>query len=409
MTTDHPPTSLVERLRFPEPVWVTRPCLPPLDEYARRLEAVWDARWLTNFGTLHEELELRLAEFLGVPSLELVSHGTSALLVALKALGLDRGEVITTPFTFPATIHCLAWCGLEPVFCDVEEQTLTLDPERVSERITDKTVAILGVHVYGTPCDTERLQNLSRAHRLPVLYDAAHAFGVRRQGRSILLEGDASILSFHATKLFSTAEGGAAILSDENARKRFRLLRNFGIVDEETVAAPGINAKLSELHAALGLLQLDLARGEIAGRRAVAQTYERELNGLPGLRMVFRPPDVEHNYAYFPILIDEERFGIRRDDLYSWLRKFNVFPRKYFYPLCSEQPLYATLPSSDPATLPIATQAARRALCLPIYGGLGPSAAQRIARILWHLHEHVRDRPALAEKRDKLTSIRSTP
>lgn len=396
MTAGGVPWEVVEKLRFPEPILVTRPSLPPLEDYARRLEEIWRSQWLTNFGAQHQELEGRLVEHLGIESLELVSSGTAALLLALKALGLEKGEVLTTPFTFPATVHSLVWCGLEPVFCDVEEETLTLDPERASGLINDRTVAILGVHVYGTPCDTARLGDLARAHGLAVLYDAAHAFGVRRRGRSILLESDASILSFHATKLFSTAEGGAAFLRDEEVRERFRLLRNFGIVDEETVVAPGINAKLSEVHAALGLLQLDRVSDEIAGRRALAEVYQRELAGLPGLRILRGRTEVDSNHAYFPILVDEDRFGLDRDALYYALHEFNVFPRRYFHPLCSDYPCYASLPSAARERLPVASRAASRVLCLPIYGSLPTPAAHTISRILWHLHEHAHRRPARA-------------
>ena len=376
---------LVARYRFAGPVYVTRPALPPLEAYAELLEPVWERRWLTNEGPTHIQFEQALRERLGVEHLSLFCNGTIALLVALQALGIDGGDVITTPFTFPATPHVLHWNRVRPVFCDIDAETFNLDPERVEACITPETVGIMGVHVYGTPCNVEAIAAIADRHGLPVVYDAAHSFGVQYKGRPILEYGDVSVLSFHATKPFTTGEGGALVSNSSALRERVNYLKNFGIADEETVIGPGINGKMSELQAALGLLQLDGFGQELAGRRALTEAYRRDLGGVPGIRFMEDSPDVEHNYAYFPVLVDAEAYGMGRDELHAALKDFNVHARKYFYPLCSSFPCYRELPSSAPGNLPVAERLARQVLCLPLYGTLEEESVNTICRVIAEL------------------------
>ena len=377
---------LVRRHRLPEPVMVTRPSLPPLGDYSSLLEGVWSRRWLTNDGELHRELEAKLAAHLGVEHLSLFCNGAIALLVALQALRIDGGEVITTPFTFPATSHVLHWNRVRPVFCDIEEETFNLDPEKLARLVGPETRGILGVHVYGNPCDVGAIQRIADEHRLRVVYDAAHAFGVEVDGRSLLLAGDVSMLSFHATKVFSTIEGGALVSRSDEERRRVNMLKNFGIADEETIIGPGLNGKMNEFQAAFGLLQLRTIGEEIARRRVLAESYRRHLEGLPGLRFLRDLPGVRHNYGYFPVRIDPARFGLDRDAVYALLKGFNVNTRKYFHPLVSRAPCYADLPSAHPSALPVAERVAKEILCLPIYGTLDPGAPEAIAAILRELH-----------------------
>lgn len=376
---------LVARYRLRDPVTVTRPTMPALSDYTALLDGVWARRWLTNDGELHRELEAKLAAYLGVEHLSLFCNGALALLVALQALRINGGEVITTPFTFPATSHVLYWNRVRPVFCDVEDRTFNLDPEKVEALIGPETRAILGVHVYGNPCDVDALQAIADRHGLQVVYDAAHAFGVQLRGRSLLLHGDMSMLSFHATKVFSTIEGGALISRSDVERRRVNMLKNFGIADEETVIGPGINGKMNEVQAAYGLLQLRTIDQEIANRRALAEAYRRHLAGIPGIRFMEDLPEVRHNYGYFPVLVDAERYGLDRDTVYAALKRFNVGTRKYFHPLVSRAPCYAALPSARPGALPVAERAAREVLCLPIYGTLDPAVPATIAEILREL------------------------
>lgn len=378
--------SEVLRHRFSEPVLVTRPSMPPLAEYEELLKEIWESRWLTNRGKFHRRLEERLARYLGVEHLSLFCNGTIALLLALQNLRINGGEVITTPFTFPATPHVLYWNGIRPVFCDIDEKTFNLDPARVEQLISPDTKAILAVHVYGTPCDVEGLQDLADRHGLHLIYDAAHAFGTSYKGRSLLRHGDVSMLSFHATKLFSTFEGGALILKSEAQKRRVDFLQNFGIADEETVIGPGINGKLNELQAAYGLLHLDMVDQEIAHRRTLAHLYQERLESVPGLRYLREIPEVRRNWAYFPILVDAEEYGISRDQLHRALKELNVFARKYFYPLCSTYSCYSALASAHPESLPVAHEVADRILCLPIYGSLSPEAVHSICHILAELH-----------------------
>lgn len=348
---------------------VTSPLMPDLDEFRKALEEIWESRWLTNFGTFHERLETALAEYLGVPYISLFANGTLPLLTALQALGV-RGEVITTPYTFVATTHSLWWNGLTPVFVDVDPLTGNIDPSLVEAAVTDATCAILPVHVYGTPCDTDALADIASRHGLKLIYDAAHAFAVRRDGRSILLDGDMSTLSFHATKVFNTLEGGAVVVKDAATKKRMDYLKNFGFEDEVTVTGPGINSKMDEMRAAFGLLNLKHIDDALARRSLVAETYRKAFSGIPGLRFLTPAAGVESNNSYFPVFVDEKAFGMTRDALYDRLRGRGILCRRYFYPLVSEFSPYSSLPSAAPANLPVATSLSRQVLCLPIHQDL---------------------------------------
>jgi dTDP-4-amino-4,6-dideoxygalactose transaminase len=377
---------LVRRHRLERPVPVTRPTLPAREDYQRKLERVWETRWLTNEGELVQELTRALADYLGVEHVSLCCNGTVALLIALQAFRITSGEVITTPFTFPATVHSLYWNRVRPVFCDIDEKTFNLDPARVERLIGPDTKAILPVHVFGRPCDVEALQAIADKHGLVVLYDAAHAMGARYKGAAVAAQGDASILSFHATKLFSTIEGGAIVSRSAAERERIDFLKNFGIEDEETVIGPGINGKMNEFQAAFGLLQLETLDQEIANRRRITELYRERLRGVPGLHLAEDDPRVQHNYAYFPVLVEPERYGLTRDQLHALLQRFNVYSRKYFHPLCSHYSCYAALPSARPDQIPVAERVAERILCLPIYGTLEDEEVAAICDILAGLH-----------------------
>ena len=366
---------------FTEPIYVTRPLLPPLDDVRARLEEVWQSQWLTNWGDQHARLERALTDRLGVAQLSLFNNGTIALLVAIRALDL-RGEVITTPFTFPATPHALAWTGVTPVFADIDPVRLTIDPARVEALITPRTTAILGVHVYGVPCDVEALAAVAARHGLRLLYDGAHAFGVRCGGRGIGTFGDATMFSFHATKLFHTAEGGAIACADAALRHRIERQKNFGIAGQELVECVGINGKMNELQAALGLSVLEGMDAEIDQRRAILSIYQERLGDVRGLALMPELPGVENSYQYCAVRIDGSRFGRSRDEVQQTLKTYNVFARKYFYPLCSDYDCYRDLPSADPACLPVARLAASQVLCLPLYGSLEPSAVHTICDIM---------------------------
>lgn len=370
--------------RFDHPVNVTRPIVPPLADYAAMLEGVWQHRVLTNDGVLLRELERRLSERLDAPHIALFSSGTVALQIAIAALGLV-GEVITPAFTFPATPHALSWAGVSPVFADIDPVRLTIDPDAVERAITPRTTAILGVHVYGIPCDVDALAAVAARHDLRIVYDGAHCFDTRIVQAPIGGFGDATMLSFHATKLFHCAEGGALIVRDEAMLRRVKLLRNFGIADAQTVLVPGINAKMNELEAAMGLLVLDRVADEHAAREAVTATYRRRFAGIPGLRMPAALPDVSDSHQYAVLLVDDSEAGLSRDDLHEGLKSFNVFARPYFYPLCSEAPHYRGLPSAARANLPVSFRVSRQVLCLPYYGELGVAGAERVADIVVHL------------------------
>jgi dTDP-4-amino-4,6-dideoxygalactose transaminase len=356
--------------------------MPSLEEYTEYLRGIWQRGWLTNSGVLHEELERQLCEYFGVQHLSLFCNGTIALLVALNALRINSGEVITTPFTFPATAHVLYWNQIRPIFCDIDEDTFNLDPECIQYLIGPDTKAILAVHVYGTPCDVDAIQAIAKRHGLYVIYDAAHAFAVKYRGHSILEYGDLSMLSFHATKLFTTIEGGALVSRTRAQQDRINSLKNFGIAGEEEVIGPGINGKMDEFQAAFGLLHLRMVQDEIARRRNIARTYYERLATVPGLKLLRHAGDTEPNYAYFPILVDSEEYGMSRDELFRVLRSCNIVSRKYFYPLVSRAPCYAALPSADPARLCVAERTANRVLCLPIYGTLRIETVERICDII---------------------------
>jgi dTDP-4-amino-4,6-dideoxygalactose transaminase len=362
-----------------EPVHVTRPFLPPLEEMIPLLRQIWDSRLLTNFGPFHERLEGRLSAMFQGRSVSLVANGSLALSLALEAAGVE-GEIVTTPYSFVATTHAVRMGRLEPVFADVRPDTLNLDPAAVEAAITPRTSAILAVHVYGTPCDVDALEAIARRHGLLLFYDAAHAFGVRVRGRSIVSWGDYSALSFHATKAFNTFEGGA-VVAGPAGKQRVDQLRNFGIVDEVTVDTIGGNAKMSEFHAALGLLQLDHFEKVRAELGRIHASYRSLLGGVEGLDFPVIPDDVEPNYSYFPILVGPG-FRTDRDGLYDELKSQGIHARRYFYPLLSNLPMYRDLPSAAPAALPVANRAAERILCLPIFAGLDEATQRRIAFVV---------------------------
>lgn len=364
-----------------KPIYVTMPALPPLNEFEGYLQQIWENKILTNNGPFHKQFEEALSEYLGVKYISLFSNGTLALFTALQALKIS-GEVITTPFSFVATTHSLWWNNIKPVFADIEPEYLNLDPEKVEAAITSKTTAILPVHVYGNPCQVDRLQQIADTYGLKLIYDAAHAFGVKLKGQSVLNFGDLSILSFHATKVFNTIEGGAIICHDEKTKKRIDYLKNFGFTGETTVIEPGLNAKMNELQAAYGLLQLKYVDGYIDKRKKLADLYKKLLSDIKGLKVLSEIEGVEHTNAYFPILIDKELFGKTRDEVYEELKVNNVFGRRYFYPLISQFPTYKGLPSANPENLPVATNIAEQIICLPIYSDLDPENIYDIVNIL---------------------------
>ena len=351
-----------------KPIFVTQPYLPPLEEFTPYLQQIWDNKILTNGGPFHQQLEKALCEYLGVEHIALFSNGTLALITALQALRVT-GEVITTPYSFVATAHSLLWHGNKPVFVDVEPETLNLDPSKLEAAITPQTTAIMPVHCYGNPCDVAAIQKIADTYNLRVIYDACHAFGVEDDGGSVLRHGDLSCISFHATKVFNTFEGGAIICPDAKTKKRIDQLKNFGFVDETTVVAPGINGKMSEINAAFGMLQLQ-HMGTVMQRRAEVDAIYREgLKDVKGIRCLPQTSSRTRNHAYFPILVEPD-YPLSRDALYQKLKDQGVNGRRYFYPLISEFSMYRGLPSAAPSNLPVATEAAQRVLCLPIYPAL---------------------------------------
>ncbi len=362
-------------------ITVTSPLLPDLKEFEKYLEDIWNRKWLTNNGYYHQELERELADYLGVKYLSLFTNGTLPLITALQAMRIT-GEVITTPYSFVATTHSIWWNHLKPVFVDVDEKTGNIDPDKIEEAITPQTTAIMPVHVYGTPCNTKRIQEIADIYGLKIIYDAAHAFGVSVNGKSILEEGDISTLSFHATKVYNTVEGGALICHDEATKKRIDYLKNFGFADEVTVVAPGINSKMDEIRSAYGLLNLKNVDSAITRRGYIANLYRKSLKNVPGIRYLEDMDGVRHNYSYFPIFVTEKEYGISRDDLYEKLKQNNVFGRRYFYPLISEFPVYRGLESAKPENLPIANKLAEQVLCLPMYAELTDDDVARILSII---------------------------
>ena len=352
-----------------EKIYVSSPLLPELNDFIPYLEDIWSNKWLTNDGPYHKELERALCEYLDVKHLSLFANGTLALVTALQALRIS-GEVITTPYSFVATTHSLWWNNIKPVFVDIEPDTFTLDPKRIEAAITPATTAIMPVHVYGNPCNVKEIEQIADTYGLRVIYDAAHIFGVKQKGNTVLNFGDLSVLSFHATKVYSTIEGGAIVCHDEKMKQRIDYLKNFGFADEVTVVAPGINAKLNEVQAAFGLASLKIVDNAIAKRQKVAEIYRKGLTGIQGIRILPELPDVEHNHAYFPILVSEREYGMSRDALFDTMRQHNIFARRYFYPLISEFPAYRGLPSACPENLPVATIVASQVICLPIHHDL---------------------------------------
>lgn len=361
---------------------VTQPAMPPLEEFIPYLEQIWNNKWLTNNGPFHQQFEQELADYLGVKYLSLFSNGTLALITALQALRIT-GEVITTPFSFVATTHSLWWNNIKPVFVDIEEICYNLDPAKIEAAITPQTTAIMPVHVYGNPCNGDEIQRIADVYGLRVIYDAAHAFGVKKGGQSILNWGDLSILSFHATKVYNTIEGGAIVCQDEKTKQRIDLLKNFGFRNEVTVIEPGINAKMNELQAAYGSLQLKYVDGYIAKRKEITSLYKELLTGVAGISFIEDSrSDVEYNYAYFPIRVNTAEYGMSRDDLYLKMQEHDIFGRRYFYPLISDFPTYRGMPSAKADNLPVATQVAKEILCLPIYPHLEKSEIKKICDII---------------------------
>ena len=338
-----------------KPIYVTSPLLPSLEDFTFLLKEIWESKMLTNNGNFHQKLEEELAKYLKVPYLSLFTNGTLPLITALQAMRIT-GEVITTPFSFVATTHSLWWNGIKPVFVDIEPETCNLDPSKIEAAITPKTTAIMPVHVYGKPCKTKEIQEIANKYGLKVIYDAAHAFGVEINGESILNFGDMATLSFHATKVYNTLEGGALVVHDEQTKKRIDYLKNFGFASETEVVAPGINSKVDEVRAAYGLLNLKQVDHAINSRRKVAIRYRDELQGVKGITFFNDIPGVRHNYSYFPIFINAEEYGMTRDELYFKMKEHNVFGRRYFYPLISTFSTYRGLDSANPDNLPIATQ-----------------------------------------------------
>lgn len=364
-----------------KPIYVTSPLLPSLEDFTFLLKEIWESKMLTNNGNFHQKLEEELAKYLKVPYLSLFTNGTLPLITALQAMRIT-GEVITTPFSFVATTHSLWWNGIKPVFVDIEPETCNLDPSKIEAAITPRTTAIMPVHVYGKPCKTKEIQEIANKYGLKVIYDAAHAFGVEINGESILNFGDMATLSFHATKVYNTLEGGALVVHDEQTKKHIDYLKNFGFASETEVVAPGINSKVDEVRAAYGLLNLKQVDHAINSRRKVAIRYRDELQGVKGITFFNDIPGVRHNYSYFPIFINAEEYGMTRDELYFKMKEYNVFGRRYFYPLISTFSTYRGLDSANPDNLPVATQMSNNVICLPMHHALSENEVEYILQII---------------------------
>lgn len=362
-------------------IFVTQPAMPPLDEFINSLTEIWDNKILTNNGPFHIKFEEALADYLGVNNISLFSNGTLALITALQALRIT-GEVITTPFSFVATTHSLWWNNIKPVFVDIEPDYFTLDPEKIEAAITPQTTAIMPVHVYGNPCNVQKIKEIADTYGLKVIYDAAHTFGVTINNNSVLNFGDLSVMSFHATKVYNTFEGGAIVCHDEATKKRIDNLKNFGFINETTVIAPGINAKMNEVQAAMGLLQLKYIDENIEKRKQITEAYREKLKGINGFVFLDDMPNVKHCYSYFPILIDKDKFGKTRDELYDVLKKHNIFGRRYFYPLISQFPTYKGIDSAQPGKMPVAEKITEQVICLPIYSELSFDEICKICDII---------------------------
>jgi dTDP-4-amino-4,6-dideoxygalactose transaminase len=362
-------------------IYVTKPFLPGLEEFLPYLEKIWDSRVLTNGGPFHQELEQQLREFLGVKYISLFSNGTLALVTALQALKIS-GEVITTPYSFVATTHALKWNNIKPVFVDIEPATLNIDPGKIERVITSETTAILPVHVYGNPCNVEKLKEIADAYGLKIIYDACHTFGVTVNGIPVLNFGDLSVMSFHATKVFTTFEGGAIVCHDEAAKRQVDNLKNFGFINETTVVTAGINAKMNEMQAAMGLIQLKHVEKLIERRKSITNHYREMLNNVEGISFMNDIPSVRHCYSYFPIFIDKDRYGKTRDEVYEELKRNNIIGRRYFYPLISQFPSYQDLETARPGRMKIAEKVTKEVICLPIYPELEFETVDNICNIL---------------------------
>jgi dTDP-4-amino-4,6-dideoxygalactose transaminase len=363
-------------------ILVTSPLLPDLQEFNRYLEQIWESKWITNNGSFHQQLEQALAEYLGVEYISLFTNGTLPLITALQALGLTKGEVITTPYSFVATSHSIWWNQLTPVFVDIEEDTCGMDPNKIEAAITKNTVAVMPVHCYGKPCKTEQIDAIAKKHGLKVIYDAAHAFGVKVNGESILNAGDISTLSFHATKVYNTIEGGALVCHSAEMKHQIDNLKNFGFRGEVTVEAPGINGKMDEVRAAYGLLNLKQVDAAIDARHKVADAYRAALKDVKGIRFFDDMAGVRHNYSYFPIFVDAEQYGMTRDELYEKMKVANIYGRRYFYPLITAFDPYKDYPSAAPENLPVATKIADQVICLPMHHALSEEDIQRVVNCI---------------------------
>jgi len=366
--------------KLSKPIYVTEPYLPPLEEFIPYLERIWESKWLTNNGPFHQQLEQALCEYLGVEHLALFTNGTIALVTALQTLRIT-GEVITTPYSFVATAHSLLWNGIKPVFVDIDPVTMNIDPHKIEAAITAQTTAIMPVHCYGIPCDFDRIQRVADTYGLKVIYDAAHAFGVKYRDESLLKHGDLSVLSFHATKVFNTFEGGAIVCPDAKTKQRVDYLKNFGFADEVTVMAPGINGKMNEVQAAFGLLQLKHVDHAIQLRKDIDQRYREMLADIPGITCLTEPQEVVHNFSYFPILVGLN-YPLTRDALYQKLKDQGIYTRRYFYPLISDMPMYRGLDSAAAANLPNAKEISARILCMPIYPALTARDQKTVVRLI---------------------------
>lgn len=358
-------------------ITVTSPLLPDLKEFNVLLEEIWTSRWITNNGSFHKQLEKELASYLKVPFISLFTNGTLPLIIALQALRIT-GEVITTPYSFVATTHSLWWNGIKPVFVDINPVSGNIDPDKIEAAITPKTTAIMPVHVYGNPCDTKRIQEIADKYGLKIIYDAAHAFGVEVSGESILKAGDMSTLSFHATKVYNTIEGGALVVHDEQTKKRIDYLKNFGFSGETEVIAPGINSKMDEVRAAYGLLNLRQVDNAIEVRRQVAIKYREALHSVKGITCLSNIPEVRHNYSYFPIFVDAEKYGLTRDELYFKMKDHKILGRRYFYPLISTFTTYRGLESAQSDNLPNAHKMADSVICLPMHHALSKQDVEKV-------------------------------
>ena len=366
-------------------ITVTSPLLPDLDDFIPLLKDIWKRKWITNNGHYHQLLEEKLAEFLGVPYISLFTNGTIPLLVAIQVLKLGkdgRNEIITTPYSFVATSNSLVWNNLKPVFVDIDSETGNLDPEKIESAITDKTCAILPVHVYGNPCDTVAIRKIANKYDLKVIYDAAHAFNVKKDGKSILTEGDLSTLSFHATKTYNTVEGGAIVCKDKNTKDYIDSLKNFGYTSEIYITETGINGKLDEIRSAYGLLNLKNIDKAIAHRKYVAEYYRNALKNIPGISFFKEQSNVIYNYSYFPIFVDSSKYWLSRDGLFSKLRDNGILSRRYFYPLITNFAPYENIPSAVKENLPIANRMADTVLCLPIHHLISDNDLKRIVNLI---------------------------